>query len=84
MTELEIKTIFNSVDWKARNVTFHSWRHWFVTKVHEDADAKKVMKASGHLSDNVFQRYASHVDDEDLREVGAAIAKNFKKIIPFP
>ena len=72
------------IDWKARNVTFHSWRHWFVTKAHEDADTKKVMKASGHLSDNVFQRYASHVDEEDLREVGAAIAKTFEKIIPFP
>ena len=71
------------IDWKTRNITFHSWRHWFVTTANKDADAKKVMKASGHLTDNVFQRYAAHVDDDDIREVGAVIAKTFEKIIPF-
>jgi hypothetical protein len=40
------------------------------------------MKATGHLSENVFQRYGSHFDQNDIREVGAVIAKTFERIIP--
>jgi integrase len=72
------------IDWKARNITFHSWRHLFTTIAYGDADAKKVMKATGHLSENVFQRYGSHFNQDDIREVGAVIAKTFERIIPFP
>jgi integrase len=71
------------IDYKGRNITFHSWRHWFTTKANEDADAKKVMKATGHLSENIFQRYASHCDHDDIREVGAVIAKTFENILQF-
>ena len=70
------------IDWRARNITFHSWRHWFVTRANMEADAQKVMKASGHLTESVFQRYASHVDEKDIREVGKAMGKVFDNILP--
>ena len=71
------------IDYKSRNIVFHSWRHWFCTIADNETDAKKVKKVSGHLSDDVFRRYASHTDENDLQEVGEVIEKAFEKIIPF-
>jgi hypothetical protein len=44
---------------------------------------KKVKKVSGHLSDNVYKRYSSHIDKKDVREVGQMLEKAFENIIPF-
>jgi len=32
----------------------------------------------------VFKRYADHIEAENVREVGNAIAEVFENIIPFP
>ena len=72
-----------AIDYKGRNIVFHSWRHWFCTLSDNELDSKKVKKVSGHLSDRVFKRYASHIDEKDVREVGKVIEKAFENIIPF-
>jgi len=72
------------IDWRARNISFHSWRHMFITYANMEADAKKVMKISGHLSDEVFKRYANHVDENDIREVGMIMGKVFDNILQIP
>jgi integrase len=71
------------IDWKARDITFHSWRHWYITHANMESDAKKVMKASGHLTESTFQRYAAHVDENNIREVGQAMGKVFDNILLF-
>jgi site-specific recombinase XerD len=71
------------IDWKARDITFHSWRHWFITHANMESDARKVMKASGHLTESTFQRYAAHVDENNIREVGQAMGKVFDNILQF-
>ncbi|MCL2174571.1 MAG: tyrosine-type recombinase/integrase [Treponema sp.] len=70
------------IDWKKRTINFHSWRHWFVAEGNKNAESKKVMKASGHLTDAVFNNYAAHVNDDDVREVGIAMSKVYSKIVP--
>ena len=71
------------IDYKARNVVFHSWRHFFCTLADNEIDAKKVKKVSGHLSDDVFKHYSSHTDENDVREVGKVLEKALENIIPF-
>jgi integrase len=72
-----------NIDHKRRNIIFHSWRHLFCTLADNETDMKKVKKASGHLSDSVFKRYSSHIDENDVREVGKLIEKAYESIIPF-
>ena len=70
------------IDWKARNITFHSWRHWFITNAEMKEDARKVMKASGHLSESAHKGYF-HIDEKDIRDVGKAMESVYANIITF-
>jgi integrase len=71
------------VDYKSRNITFHSWRHFFCSKSTQKISGEKVAKVSGHLTMAVFDKYADHIEAENVREVGNAIAEVFENIIPF-
>jgi integrase len=73
-----------AIDQKGRNIAFHSWRHFFCSKSTQKISGEKVAKVSGHLSEAVFKKYADHIEVENVREVGDAIAEVFQKIIPFP
>ena len=71
------------VDHKGRNITFHSWRHWFCSKITEKIDHEKAAKVSGHLSESVFKRYADHIETKNIQEVGHAAAQAFGKVLQF-
>jgi integrase len=71
------------VDYKSRNIIFHSWRHFFCSKITEILDGEKVAKVSGHLSESVFKKYSDHIETQNIREVGNAAAKSFGKILQF-
>ena len=73
-----------AIDRKGRNIAFHSWRHFFCSKSTQKISGEKVAKVSGHLSEAVFKKYADHIEDDNVREVGNAIAEVFQNIIPFP
>ena len=73
-----------SVDKKGRNITFHSWRHFFCSQSTQKISGEKVAKVIGHLTKAVFDKYADHIEAENVREVGNAIAEVFENIIPFP
>jgi len=72
------------IDCKGRNISFHSWRHFFCSQSTQKISGEKVAKVSGHLSESVFKKYADHVEVENVREVGDAISAVFENIIPFP
>jgi integrase len=72
------------IDYKSRNITFHSWRHFFCSKSTQKISGEKVAKVSGHLSRAVFEKYEDHIEEDNVREVGNAIAEVFENIIPFP
>ena len=71
------------VDQRSRNITFHSWRHFFCSKITQLIDGEKVAKVSGHLSENVFKKYASHIETKNIRDVGNAAAEAFGSVLPF-
>jgi len=72
-----------NVDHKGRNITFHSWRHFFCSKITQLIDGEKVAKVSGHLSESVFRKYASHIETKNIRDVGEAAAEAFGNVLPF-
>jgi len=71
------------VDYKNRNICFHSWRHFFCSKITQIVDGEKVAKVSGHLSDSVFKKYADHIEEKNIREIGDAAAKAFGSVLQF-
>ena len=71
------------IDHKKRNIIFHSWRHFFCSKLTEKIPGEKVAKVSGHLSEAIFKKYADHIEEDNVREVANAAAEIFETIIPF-
>ena len=72
-----------NVDHQSRNISFHSWRHFFCFKITQIMDGEKVAKVSGHLSESVFRKYASHIETKNIRDVGEAAAEAFGNVLPF-
>jgi integrase len=72
-----------SAAWKARNVVFHSWRHFYASRMSDHLDARKIMLATGHRTEAVFDAYAGHALESDLAEVGAVSAEVFGNILSF-
>ena len=71
------------IDYKGRNITFHSWRHWFCSKITELIDGEKVAKVSDHLSESVFKKYADHIEAKNIQDVGNAAAQAFGNVLQF-
>jgi integrase len=71
------------VDHKGRNITYHSWRHWFCSKITEKIEGEKVAKVSGHLSENIFKKYADHIEKKNIKDVGNAAAQAFGNVLQF-
>jgi hypothetical protein len=69
--------------WKKRNVVYHSWRHFYSARMADKIDARKVMLATGHKTEAVFQVYADHALESDLKEVATATDSVFTQILPY-
>jgi len=69
--------------WKSRRVVFHSWRHYYAARMADRLEARKVMSATGHRSDAIFQEYADHVSAEVFDQVKIASDEVFGKLLPF-
>jgi len=72
-----------NVDYKARKIHFHSWRHWFCSKLTEIIEGEKVAKVSGHLSEAVLKKYADHIEIKNIQEVRKAAAQAFESVLQF-
>jgi integrase len=68
--------------WTMRNIVFHSWRHFYSARMADKMDARKVMLATGHKAEAVFQGYADHALENDLAEVTLVTNEIFGKLIP--
>ncbi len=66
-----------------RGIVFHSWRHLYAARMADRMDAKKIMRATGHATESVFDAYADHVLESDLAEVGKVAGEVFASIVAF-
>jgi integrase len=68
---------------KARGIVFHSWRHFYAARMADKMTAEQVSRITGHKSKAVFEKYADHIEAENLEEVGRVGAEVFKTILQF-
>ncbi|OHD68842.1 MAG: hypothetical protein A2W19_17365 [Spirochaetes bacterium RBG_16_49_21] len=59
---------------RARNITFHSWRHWFNSLlINAKVPLQKIQSLTGHLTAEMTQHYY-HLDDmADVRRIQESI-----------
>jgi integrase len=68
--------------WKERNVVFHSWRHFYASRMADKIEARKVMLATGHKTEAVFRSYSAHILEEDLEKVAETAEEIFTHFLP--
>jgi integrase len=68
--------------WKKRNVVFHSWRHFYSSRMADKLEARKVMLATGHKTEAVFRAYSDHALESDLNEVAVTTSEVFGGMLP--
>ena len=57
------------IDWKAENLTFHSFRHFFNTQlVAQGVDQNYILAIVGHSSIRMTQHYL-HLEAEDMKQI---------------
>jgi len=71
------------IDARARNVVFHSWRHFYAARMADKMTADQIVRITGHKTKAVFEEYADHVIDENLEKMGRAAAESFDNILQF-
>jgi integrase len=62
------------IDWRARNIVFHGWRHFYAARMSDIEAADKVSRITGHRSRAVFDAYADHVTEAAIMDMGKAAA----------
>ena len=76
---LELKPEKDSAYWKNRNIVFHSWRHYFSSRLVDKIDKRTAMLATGHSTGAVFDAYANHKTEEQFKR----LADTMGEILPF-
>lgn len=56
-----------------RNITFHSLRHTAIVSLNQVTSKREIKLATGHSSDSVFNVYAGHQTEEDLKKLADAM-----------
>jgi integrase len=69
------------IDWRARNIVFHNWRHFYAARMADIEVADKVSRITGHKSRAVFDVYADHVTEAAIRAMGKAAAAVFAGVL---
>ncbi|WP_026043581.1 tyrosine-type recombinase/integrase [Treponema primitia] len=68
--------------WAKRNVVFHSWRHFYASRMTDKLEARKVMLATGHKTESVFKGYSGHALESDLSDVAVITGEVFGGLLP--
>jgi integrase len=72
------------IDWKGRNICFHSWRHFFDSHSAAGGITIDQMKlALGHKTRAMTEIYAAHRNEEVLAEVGDKQRGIFGRVLQF-
>ncbi len=69
---------------RKRNITFHSWRHYFAANLADKIDLRTVQLATGHKSGVMAEHYAAHAQEGHFREISQTVGDVFGNVLPFP
>lgn len=62
---------------KARNIVFHSWRHYYAKVIADRVDQRQAQLALGHMTAAMTAYYADHKTEADLVAIERAVGDAF-------
>ena len=68
------------IDYRARNITFHSFRHSFISNIRTNLDDSILQRTVGHSSLQMTEHY-THLTDENMIAQEQATEKVFQTVI---
>lgn len=68
---------------KARNIVFHSWRHYNATIIADHLDERTAQLLLGHLTASMTKRYADHATKKKLDIAATALDDTFGTAFKF-
>jgi integrase len=71
------------IDTAGRKVDFHSFRHYYASRMADRMAAAEVARVTGHKSKAMAEHYQSHVTEAAIAEAGKVGAEVFGNIIQF-
>ncbi|MDR1024717.1 MAG: site-specific integrase, partial [Treponema sp.] len=71
------------IDTAGRKVDFHSFRHYYASRMADRMTAEKVARITGHKSKAMAEHYQSHVTDMVIAEAGRESEEAFSGILQF-
>jgi hypothetical protein len=71
------------IDLEKRKLDFHSFRHFYASRMADRMAADKVARITGHRSKAMAEHYQSHVTDTVIAEAGRESAAAFSGILQF-
>jgi integrase len=66
-----------------RKVDFHSFRHYYASRMADRMTADKVARITGHKSKAMAEHYQSHITEEMISEAGREAGEAFGNIFKF-
>jgi integrase len=66
-----------------RRIVFHSWRHYYASRMADRMTADEVSRITGHKTKAVFEEYADHLTEENLIEAGRIGSEVFSNVLTF-
>jgi integrase len=69
------------IDTTGRKVDFHSFRHYYASRMADRMAADKVARITGHRSKAMAEHYQSHVTETAIKDMGNAAAAVFAGVL---
>jgi integrase len=71
------------IDTAGRKVDFHSFRHYYASRMADRMAAAEVARVTGHRSKAMAEHYQAHITEKTVAEAGKIGAEVFSRIIQF-
>jgi len=68
----------------ARNLVFHSWRHFYAKQIAERVKLEQAQMALGHRTAEMTEHYADHKTKQDYMALQTAMQDTYNHILHFP
>jgi integrase len=69
------------IDTAKRNIDFHSFRHYYAARMADKMTPEQIARVTGHKSMAVFEVYADHVVEENLKKITRVGTRVFNKVL---
>jgi integrase len=69
------------IDCSNRHIDFHSFRHFYAARMVDKMTPEQVARVTGHKSIAIFEQYADHITEENLKEMANAGSEVFGKVL---